>query len=210
MGMARAAGNRVVCVTATAGELGTDDPDRYPPDVLAPIRRRELAAALAAVGVREHRLLGLGDGTLDALDPAPHVERLRRLVAWFRPDTIVTFGPDGMTGHPDHCTISAWVTDAWHASGRTGRLLHATTTDGFADEHAHLHERLRVFGPGLPRRTPEDDVALTVQVAGPFLEAKERALHSHASQVGALLESFGREAFRTWWRTETFVAAPEA
>ena len=33
------AGARVVCVSATAGERGTDDPGRWPPDRLAQVRR---------------------------------------------------------------------------------------------------------------------------------------------------------------------------
>jgi LmbE family N-acetylglucosaminyl deacetylase len=208
MAMARAAGSSVVCVTATAGDHGTDDPGRFPPDVLAPIRRAELAAALRSLDVREHRVLGLTDGTLAELDPEPQVTRLRRLIAWFQPDTIVTFGPDGMTGHPDHRTVSAWTTAAWRAASCAGRLLYATTTDAFADEFAHLHDRLPVFGPGLPLRTPADELAVAVHVAGPHLDAKERALHSHASQVDVLLDAFGREEYRRWWRTETFIAAP--
>ncbi|MEN3263770.1 MAG: hypothetical protein V7646_664, partial [Pseudonocardia sp.] len=26
-----------------------------------------------------------------------------------RPDTVLTFGPDGITGHPDHQVVSAWA-----------------------------------------------------------------------------------------------------
>jgi LmbE family N-acetylglucosaminyl deacetylase len=208
MAMARAAGNRVVCVTATAGELGTDDPVRHPAEEVAAVRRAELVRALAALDVHEHRILGLADGSLADLDPAPQVTRLHRLIAWFQPDTIVTFGPDGMTGHPDHRTISEWTTEAWRASGRTGRLLYATTTETFARDFAHLHDRLAVFGPGLPLETPEDDLALTVRVAGRYLGAKQAALRCHASQVAGLLAAVGPEQFRDWWRTETFTAAP--
>jgi LmbE family N-acetylglucosaminyl deacetylase len=208
MAMARAAGNRVICLTATAGERGTEDPERNPPEQVAGIRRRELARALAALDVHEHRILGLPDGSLADLEPGPQVTRLHRLIAWFRPDTIVTFGPEGMTGHPDHRAISAWTTEAWQASGRTGRLLYATTTEAFTREFSHLHDRLPVFGPGLPNETPEGDLALTVRVAGKYLDAKDAALRNHASQVGVLLDAFGPEQFRSWWRTETFTAAP--
>ena len=30
-----------------------------------------------------------------------------------RPDVVVTFGPDGITGHPDHITIGAATTEAF-------------------------------------------------------------------------------------------------
>lgn len=209
MSLARAAGNQVVCVTATAGDHGTADPARFPPSRLVPLRRREMAAAMSALDVRQHRFLGLEDGTLADVDPKPQVERLRRLIAWYRPDTIVTFGPDGITGHPDHVTVSAWTTQAWYRSDRSGRLLHATTTESFADEFAHLHQQLPVFGPGLPLRTPADELALSIHLDGEHLDAKVAALHAHASQVGPLVDAFGAAAFRAWWRNETFVAAPE-
>ena len=207
MTLAREAGNRVVCVTATRGEHGTDDPTRYPPDVLAELRTRELEASLAALGVHEHRFLDLEDGTLARLDPEPHVRRLHRMIAWFRPDTIVTFGPDGMTGHPDHCAVSSWTTAAWRRSGHTGRLLYATTTDAFAEEFADLHARTPVFGPGLPVRTPAHEVDLTVALDAAHLTLKGRALRAQASQVGPLIESFGDDRFDAWFRYETFTAA---
>ena len=69
MAAARDAGQRVVCVTATLGEHGTSDPGSWPPNRMARVRERELQASLAALGVTEHHLLGLTDGTCAA---APH------------------------------------------------------------------------------------------------------------------------------------------
>src|SRR5688500_14715413 len=63
------AGTRVVCVSATAGELGTPDPVAWPPDRLGRLRRWETAAAMAVLGVAEHRFLGLPDGGLAKVDP---------------------------------------------------------------------------------------------------------------------------------------------
>ena len=61
-------GQRVVCVSATAGEHGTSDAESWPPYRLGPVRRREAAAAMAVLGISEHRLLGLPDGGLAAID----------------------------------------------------------------------------------------------------------------------------------------------
>ena len=49
MATVRAAGGRVAVVTATRGEHGTSDPQAWPPQRLARIRERELAASLAAL-----------------------------------------------------------------------------------------------------------------------------------------------------------------
>ena len=84
MAAARDAGNRVVCVTATLGERGTDDPSRWPPHRLGAVRGHELRASLAALDVTEHHLLGLTDGTCAAAarrrghtPPRPHHRRRR-------------------------------------------------------------------------------------------------------------------------------------
>lgn len=203
MALARAAGNHVTCVTATLGEHGTDDPDTWPPERLARTRRLEISASMAVLGVTDHRILGYEDGTLCAQPAPPAVATIASLIEEVRPDTIVTFGPDGMTGHPDHQTVSAWTLAAWRQT-RRGRLLQATTTESFALEHADLHQRIPVFGPGLPLRTAAEEVALAVALDDDLLDRKLAALRAQATQVGPLVSAMGEQAFRSWWRTETF------
>src|SRR4051812_7443914 len=121
-------GDRVVVVTATLGEHGTSDPAAWPPRRLAARRHRELRDSLAALGVDELRLLGYEDG-----DCARHdgTAAIAAHIADVEPDLIVTFGPDGMTGHPDHRAISGWATDAWAATRPAATLWYATQTAGF-------------------------------------------------------------------------------
>ena len=123
MALARRAGQRVVCVTATPGEHGTSDPEAWPPARLAALRTTEMAAAMAALGVDEHRWLGFEDGTLAAVDPAHGTALIAGLLDEVRPDTVVSFGPDGMTGHPDHQAIAGWVEQAWRGREDGSRLL---------------------------------------------------------------------------------------
>ena len=207
MALARRAGGRVVCVTATRGEHGTDDPERWPPGRLARTRDLEMAAAMAILGVDEHRWLGLEDGTLADQPHAAGAERIAALIDEVAPDTIVTFGPEGMTGHPDHRAVAGWVDDAWRRSGRRVRLLQATTTDRFAVEFADVHAAVPVFGPGLPRRTPDADIALTVGLDDELQDLKLAALRAQATQTHGLMAAIGEDRFRAWWREETFVAA---
>lgn len=209
MAAARARGQRVVCVNATRGEHGTPDPVRWPPERLARTRAYEIAAAMAVLGVDDHRCLDLEDGTLAGLDQDVGVRRIVALIEEVQPDTVVTFGPDGMTGHDDHRAISAWTAAAWRATGTQARLLYATTTEAFVDEYADVHEELGVFEPGFPRPTAAQDVAwaLTLDVA--LLDRKLAALRCQATQTAPVVEAMGEDAFRVWWRTETF-RAPQA
>lgn len=205
MALARRAGQRVVCATATAGEQGSPDPVRWPPDRLARLRRHELTASLAVLGVDEHHWLGHQDGACAQIPVARAVRPIVDLWEEVRPDTVVTFGPDGMTGHPDHQALWRWATAAWVATGRQARLLCATATERFAREHADLHDRFDVFlDPELPVRTPEVDLALVVEPDDEVLDQKLAALRAQASQTATLVDAFGEDRYRSWFARETF------
>ena len=208
MALATDAGCRVVCVTATRGEHGTADPLRWPPRRLAAVRERELEASLAALGVKEHHWLGLEDGTCSAASPIAPVATIARLIREVGAETVVTFGPDGMTGHPDHRAVSRWTTQAWAASGARGRLLRATSTAGFATRFRSVHERFAVFGPGLPTVTPETELALHLSLGGAVLDRKIVALRAHATQTAGLITAMGEDLFRQWCAQECFLGLP--
>lgn len=211
MAIARAAGQRVVVVTATRGEHGTTEPDRWPPTRLGRRRAAELRKALAAVDVTEQRFLNYVDGTLAQVSWSVGVARISQAVAEVRPDTIVTFGPDGLTGHDDHQTVSAWTTAARAMTAPDARLLYATTTASFEDEWGEVNEQFGVyFAREAPPRTPDDEVALALTLSGDVLDRKVAALRAHASQTAKMFETLGADAFRAWWSTETFLGAPAA
>src|SRR5918997_4348807 len=106
MAMARDNGSRVVCVTATRGELGTPDPVAWPLHRLATARTGELARCLEILGVTEHHWLGYRDGECATVHAADAVAQLCGVIGRVGPDTVLTFGPDGITGHPDHQAVS--------------------------------------------------------------------------------------------------------
>ena len=208
MAQARRAGNRVVVVTATRGEHGTDDPHTWPPGRLARHREQELLRSLEVVGVEEHRWLGYADGSLAAADATIAVAAVERLITEVAPDTIVTFGPDGMTGHPDHRTVSSWVGAAWRRSGTAAELWHATLTPDFHAAWGALNERVGLWFEGAtPPVTEPSELAAQVVCSGDLLGLKLRALRAHASQTRSLEELVGEATYRAWWSTESFVAA---
>ncbi len=206
MAAAAGAGARVVCVTATSGERGSPDPHLWPPARLARLREAELAASLAVLGVTEHRHLGYPDGGCARVPAGLAVGRLAHIIAEVRPDTVLTFGPDGMTGHPDHRTVSAWTTWAVRQStpGTGPRLLYATTSAPWCDRFHGLHQALRIFPPGLPPRVPQDEAAVDVVLPDDLLDRKVAALRAHASQVDPLIDLMGETTFRDWIAHECF------
>ncbi|MGD9704882.1 MAG: PIG-L deacetylase family protein [Acidimicrobiia bacterium] len=198
----RRRGDRVVVVTATLGELGTGDPDAWPPARLAPLRLTELRNALAAVGVDEVHVLGLPDGGCEEHDAT---DAITGHIIDVEPDVIVTFGPDGMTGHPDHRAVSRWTTDAWTAARSEATLWYATLTHDFHRQWGELNDQIGLWAdqPDPPSTAP-GDVAHSIVLSDDLLDRKIAALRAHASQTRPLIELVGDATYRAWWRTESF------
>lgn len=206
MATARGLGSRVVCVTATHGELGTADPTTWPPDRLAAERTAELARCLEILGVTEHRWLGYRDGRCAAVDAADAVGRLCEVIDQVRPDTVVTFGPHGNTGHPDHRTVSGWVGAAFDRAAPPGaRLLHTAVTERWARRWQELHERFDVFEPGYPVTTPEARLDLHLVLDPETVARKVRALRAQTTQTAGLIDAMGIEQYTEWISEEAFV-----
>ena len=186
------AGQRVVCLTATRGEAGGSAAD------LAEIRTAELDVALAMLGVDEHRWLDYPDGGCAVVDDITAATRIRAVVDEVRPDTVVTFGPDGFTGHPDHQAVSRWVDLA--VASYDVRLLHAVAREHPVDPS--LDEDFGVFELGRPRVVPDDELAVLLPLDDALLDRKVAALLAQESQTAELVQAVGLARFRAWVATE--------
>jgi LmbE family N-acetylglucosaminyl deacetylase len=207
MAMARDLGSRVVCVTATRGELGTADPVAWPPARLAAERGVELARSLEILGVTEHHWLGYADGRCAEVSAAEAVERLCGLIEQVAPDTVLTFGPDGITGHPDHQAVSAWTAAAFNlAAPAAARLLHAAVAERRVSRWSELHASLSVFLPGYPVIDPTARLAVDLVLDPDIAARKVRALAAQTTQTSSLIASMGLDRYTAWVGDETFVA----
>ena len=133
-------GVEVSLVTATRGESGRyhghREPGKHPgPEQLGRIRESELRAAAAVLGIHRLTLLDYHDQALDRADPHEAVTRLVAELREVRPDVVLTFGPDGAYGHPDHIAINQSTTTAVAAAASAS---FATDTDG----NPHLTKKL--------------------------------------------------------------------
>jgi LmbE family N-acetylglucosaminyl deacetylase len=200
------AGRRVTVLTLTRGEKGTSDPADFDQPHFAARRERELRASLAVLGVDDVRVFDYRDGECDLVDNEAAIAGITEQIDALRPDLVITFGPDGITGHRDHRIVSAWVTEAWRRVGH-GELLYATMSDKFVARNTDLHQRIGLFAEHPdegPASFAADQIALTCDLADDELDRKRRALGEHASQTGPLAALMGEDTYRRWWRTEWF------
>ncbi|MDT4937122.1 MAG: mycothiol S-conjugate amidase [Pseudonocardiales bacterium] len=204
MATAVRAGHRVVCVTATRGELGSTDPERWPngPE-LAEVRTKELAACLAEIGVTEHIWLDYPDGGCADVDSADAVARIKAIADDVRPDAVLTFGPDGGTYHPDHMAVSNWTTAAVEA---TDAALHYTsvTPRWQAAMREFIDPKLVMMTDDEPLVHQIDELSLHVILEGEMLDMKYRAMLCQQSQIGPLISIVGPERYRDMLAEEAF------
>jgi LmbE family N-acetylglucosaminyl deacetylase len=99
---------------------------------MARVRAQEARCSCRALGVEAPILLGFEDGGLGKPSHPPDgylaqvVRRIRELFAQVRPDAVITWGPDGGYGHPDHRLVGAVVTQVVQAGadGAPSRLFY--------------------------------------------------------------------------------------
>jgi LmbE family N-acetylglucosaminyl deacetylase len=163
---------------------------------------------MAVLGVAEHRFLDYPDGGLPDVDDNDAVARIGELLTAVAPDTILTFGPDGTTFHPDHRTVSRWVGAAWDKAGRPGRLLHSAVSVEHLAAWGERYEQWQVYlTDERPVGVPVNDLSLRLVLSGVELDRKITALAAMHTQTGPAMVLMG-PAYRDLNAEESFVAAP--
>ena len=149
---------------------------------LADMRRKEFAAACEVLKVSQGIVLDYPDGQLHRQDLHKVVGELTLQVRRFRPDVLLTFGPDGsVTGHTDHSMASVFATLAFHWAGRNNRYPDQLAGEITPQQTQKLYYSTTNFT--LPDRQPVTlPPASAIIEIGDYLETKIAAFKAHASQ----------------------------
>ncbi|GAB4428207.1 MAG: hypothetical protein Kow0031_08380 [Anaerolineae bacterium] len=163
-----AQGVRVELICATRGEAGI--PGKSPVET-AQIRERELRAAARILGLSKVHFLGYEDGKLAAANAGEVVQDLARRMWQIRPNAVISFGPDGISGHPDHVAIHRFTTQAFDQAGLDGARLFYLAPSAATQQ-----------GCGVPPPQEAAGGPVAGIDVGNYLVAKVRAAQCHASQ----------------------------
>lgn len=207
MSAAIANGQTVVCVTATRGEAGVQDARRWPPEKLADIREQEMEAARAVLGLKLHHWLGYHDGHCHEVPPAEGVGHIRELIKTYQPQTILTFGPDGITGHTDHQTVSHWATTA--ADGENTNVYYLVEEEEKYDNYMkHLDRRHNIyFNIDKPPVYNAADCEIAFKLTPELCRKKCAALKLMPSQTEAMFKSAPEDFMEAALGIECYVKA---
>lgn len=190
------AGVETSLVTATRGERGrfhgkgTDDSRHPGPVELGKIREAELRAAASTLGIRDVSLLGYHDGDLDQADPKEAAARIAEHVKRIRPHVVVTFGPEGAYGHPDHIAICQFTTAAVLAaapSHAVSKLYYLEWPEATWAAYQEAFKTLGATVDGVSRKAaPWPDWSITTVVdTRACWPTVWRAVSCHQSQIAA-------------------------
>ena len=172
LALARDAGATTRLLVVTRGEAGTADGE--PDPAFGDRREAELIGAAKAIGLDEVSILeGYADG---AVADQPFETLVSEIAAWLadrRPQAVITFGPHGVTGHPDHVVVgnaTRWAVERLAETGQAPNAVYVISP---------------VFDPGGNRYdlSPEEQNATHRIDITSVAPRKLEALESHASQT---------------------------
>ena len=198
-------GVKVHLLTITRGEAGScGNPPLCRPEHLPIVREHELRCACKVLGVEPPYLLGYHDGHLSQVDPERLTARILQVVREVGPRVMLSFGPDGLSGHPDHIAVGRCAAEAFAAAEDVVALYHVAVPRSLA-------QRL-----GMPCLRPVPDEAITLSVdVSPVWEIKLAAMYCHVTQLSSSpIARAPMERQRLFFGSEYFVRArlkqPEA
>jgi LmbE family N-acetylglucosaminyl deacetylase len=172
LALAHAAGATTRLLVATRGEAGT--PDGMPDPSFGDTREAELICAARTIGLDEVSLLdGYPDG---GMADQPFDVLVEEIAAWLgerRPSAVITFGPHGVTGHPDHVVVGSatrWAVERLAEEGIAPNAVYVVSP--IFDPSGNLYDL-----------SPEEQSAShRIEITG-VAERKLAALECHASQT---------------------------
>jgi LmbE family N-acetylglucosaminyl deacetylase len=190
---------RFVLVHATSGEAGEiSDPSLATRETLGAVREAEDRRSWITLG-REpdrHDWLRYPDGGLASVPFEDLVGAIESILSEERPDVVLTFGLDGITGHPDHIVTGAATTLAFHRLRERGgegfhRLLWGAVPQSTVDEWNRqlVDQGKEPFDPTRmyhPRGVPDGVIGFRGEFETEIATRVVAALREHLTQAGDL------------------------
>jgi len=194
-------GYTVDLVTATGGEKGTRL--GVPEGVeTATARAAEQRAAAAITGIRDIYRLGYIDNELEEADLTEVTDKVMGVMEKVQPEVVITFGPDGISGHPDHVAIGKAATTAFKKAFKRGSGLRKLYYVAIPESVFASVNQVEV---GDVITCPDDEITVAIDISV-FFETKLRALEKYRSQEDARwLVDMLRQAGESSWAGKEFL-----
>lgn len=162
----------LICVTK--GNAKKELQDHVHKD-LAHVRRGELLASAAILGIKEVMFLDYDDGQLCNNIYHELAGKLSEILLTYQPDTLMTFEPRGITGHIDHITVSMVTSYVFDKTAFVKTLLY------FCEAEEIMRELRKEYFIHIPAGYVKDECSFVVDIEEMW-ETKVEAMQAHKSQ----------------------------
>jgi LmbE family N-acetylglucosaminyl deacetylase len=189
-------GVRVYLLTATRGEAGScGEAPLGRSDEQPTVCMRELQCACATLGLESPCVLDYRDGHLDEADLGQLCAQILQMVNAVSPQVILSFGLDGIFGHPDHIAIGKCTAEVFRYAEQVAALYTVAVPWSLAARLEMRHVRA----------VPDADIALCVDVSSVW-KTKLAAIRCHATQLSTSPMMYAPVALqKLFFGTEYFV-----
>ncbi len=165
-------------------------------ETLGQVRSQELRAACQLLGAHPPLLLGYQDGEVERVPLEKASEHLARIIRQLAPLVVITHGPEGGYGHPDHIAVSRFTTRAFalasdpqpgedFSSFSPAKLYYLATPRSVRDQVPQLRERYAEVGGQQLGFIGVDEACITTEVdIRQWLLHKAEAARCHRTQFG--------------------------
>ena len=168
-------GVRVQVVTATRGEAGSaGQTSASEPEELAILRENELCCACQVLQIEPPLFLDYKDGHLEDQASGKLRDNFLQIMEEVQPQILLSFGPDGLSGHPDHIAIGRCAVEAFQKYQKAGALYHLAVPVS-VKQSLGMNQIIAV---------PDQQVTVSLDVFSVW-ETKMKAIRCHASQLSS-------------------------
>jgi LmbE family N-acetylglucosaminyl deacetylase len=173
------------------------------------IREQELAAACDVLGIQPPWIMNFPDRGLERLEEETLLRPFVRAMRTIRPDVVISFHADGISGHPDHRTVTERARRAFHVADDGERW------PDLGPPHAALRfwaysvpeSRARLITTRKLFAVPDEELDAVIDISE-FMETKRAAVNAHATQK-LFIENMEKQLgdMKGFWGKESFVLA---
>ena len=165
--------NEVYLVVATDGRHGLSK-EKFGPEKLKEVRRKETLEAARVLGIKKVHFLDFEDGSLCNNLYHKLAKKIDKFVKFYKPEVVLTFDPNGLTGHVDHIVVSLSTSYVFQKNPYPKLLLYyclSKQTTDLVSDYFIFH----------PSGYCENEVSYKEKVHDTW-NIKLKALNCHASQ----------------------------
>ena len=138
------------------------------------IRKHELERSAAILGITKIHYLDFIDGSLNNLVYSEMIEEISKLIIQKEPEIVLTFEPQGFTGHLDHIAVTSVISQIFYTTNIIPNLYMYCLHE---EQRLQIQSYFVYFPPGYKQK----QIQVSIDISSVH-ENKLNAVHAHMSQ----------------------------